>query len=243
MKSLIKSAWLIMGLAATFSTAIPQVRGGTVPAFSDLSFGGVTTAGLDGNLRLLFNSFTGVDGTGTYLASDIWTVSPFGRVVSATVTAIPSSVGSPFNIFVQGQADGNTTALFVFPNDSIGVWTYNTGGSIIASAVYGPFTNTFVNTVKRQDTTGKFLVVWNSSTSSGPIVSAWTINEFGGIETAAGPFGPFGSGTVSEGVNLLKDGTQEWVWESPVSGGVITALWTVNPTTGKIVTAQQFGPF
>jgi hypothetical protein len=249
MKFMTKNAWLIMGLAAAFTVVTPQSRGATIPEFSDLSLGNVNTAGLDGNLRLVFD----LNAPATFppaltafvfpffpgpLGQTVWVVNPTGTVVAVGTPSIPSTGG---DTWVQGQADGNTSVLFAFPNGSIGLWTYSPSGAVIASVVYGPFTNTTVRAVKRQEATGQFLVEWFTTVTGGTAVSAWTLNEFGGIVTAAGPFGPF-TNTAFQGINLLKNGTQSWVWASAVGGGYTTALWSVT-TAGVVQTAQQFGPF
>jgi hypothetical protein len=252
MKSLIKSAWLIMGLAATLGTVSPQARGAAVPAFSDFSPGDVSTAGLDGNLRLVFDIYSGVTLTSStytvtapFLGQNIWVVSPTGTVVAAGVVSIPSSIGSAGNSYVQGQADGNTTVLFRFPNNSLGVWTYSKTGAVIASALYGPFTGTFISNVKRQEATGKFLVEWASASGATDLTfSAWTINEYGGVDTAAGPFGPFAN-TSLQSITLLNNGNQVWVWASSgtsTTGGVTTAVWSVAPG-GRFLSANTYGPY
>lgn len=244
MKSLIKRAWLIMGLAVAVSAVSPQARGATLPEFSDFSFSGATTTGLDGNLRLVFDVYSSVTftppffATTGFLGQNIWVVGPTGNFIAAGAAGLPSTITSSY---VQGQADGNTSVLFTFGNDSIGFWTYNRSGAVIASALYGPFTGTSVYFVKRQEATGKFLVVWTSGPSASPSFSAWTLNEFGGVDTAAGPYGPFAD-TSFNGVNLLPNGTQQWLWATLVSGRITTAIWSVAQG-GHFLSSVVYGPF
>lgn len=248
MKSPIKSAWLVMGLAAALNVVIPQVRGAAVPpSFSDGSAANVSTAGRDGNFRLLFDLFTNVTLTSTsstvsgFLGQTIWVLDPIGRFLTAGIVPIPNTISASY---VQGQRDGNTTVLFTFPNESFGVWTYNRSGAVIASALYGPFGGTVISDVKRQEVTGRFLVEWTSTAGTGQAFSAWTVNEFGGIDTAAGPYGPFAN-TSAPGITLLDNGNQEWVWGtsgSSSTSGVTTAVWTIAPG-GQFLAVNTYGPF
>ncbi|MBV9999116.1 MAG: hypothetical protein JO015_08380, partial [Verrucomicrobia bacterium] len=247
MKPLIKSACLIISLAATFTVVTPQICAGEdgyfgfggVPAPGETSNGNTSTAGLDGNLRLLFGILglsNPIVPVPVYLGANLWVVTPSGDVTAAVSVPLPSDVTpEATSLYVQGQADGNTTVLSSLPDNSISVTTYNSSGTVIASAVYGPFTNTTVRSVKRQESTGKFLVTWAITLPDieGIEYSAWTVNEYGGIDTAAGPYGPFDRTTFEE-ISLLKDGSQEWIWatsgpnQGSFSPTTVTTVWSIN---------------
>jgi hypothetical protein len=258
MKSLIRNAWLLVSLAAALNVLSPSARGNAVPAPTIFGLGllleGPTGPGLDGNSRLVFDI---LDSTGTtLLGSNLWILDPNGNFLAAASPSIPSTGSNDLlgNLLVQGQADGNTTVVFLFGGTlgvgtgptALGVWTYNPSGQLIASATYGPYTNTFISDATWSQSTGKLLVNW---TSNGDVVglgttsaSAWTVNEFGGIDTAAGPFGPFANTLLSK-IMLLKDGTQQWVWDTDNGNGTsTTAVWAVSPA-GQVRAVQQFGPF
>ncbi|MBV9999118.1 MAG: hypothetical protein JO015_08390 [Verrucomicrobia bacterium] len=260
MKSLLRNAWLLVSLAAAINALSPVARGGALPAPSviglSLLFEGPTTPGLDGNSRLVFDI---VDSTETQiLGSNLWILDPNGNFLAAASPSLPSTgtnVGLNSTLLVQGQADGNTTVVFLFGNvsgleagvTSFGVWTYNPSGRLIASASYGPYANTVVSDLTWSQSTGKLLVKWTSGGSGVLVpgtgtVSAWTVNEFGGIDTAAGPFGPF-AGTLLSKIILLKDGTQQWIWASQNSNATITtAVWSIS-SSGQVRAVRQFGPF
>lgn len=262
MKSLIRNAWLLVSLAVAINASGPSARGNTFPVPEFPEFGllgliaqGPTQAGLDGNSRLVFNVY---NSTQTQLrGSNLWILDPNGNFLAAASPSLPSTGGFEglYNpILVQGQADGNTTVVFLFGNftgltggiTSIGIWTYNPSGQLIASATYGPYTNTAVTDLTWSQSTGKLLVRWSSGSGVdlvGGTTSAWTINEYGGIDTAAGPFGPFAGDTYLSKVILLKDGTQQWIWASETGNATATtAVWSVSPA-GQVQAVQQFGPF
>jgi len=251
MKSLLKNTWLILGSAAIFTAVAPQICAGApsnlgaVPAHSDRAVGNTSTVGLDGNVRLLFDIISPVTFTATGV--NLWVVSPTGSVLAATSLPFPTGdviLGDGTYYYAQGQADGNTTVLGIFQDGSVNVSTYNSSGTMVANAVYGPFTNTTVASVKRQESTGKFLVTWAVDLPEGIAYAAWTVNEYGGVDTATGPYGPFAN-TTFEGINLLNDGSQQWIWASRdvnSTGTTTTGLWSIT-ASGQVQSAEQFGPF
>jgi hypothetical protein len=260
MKSLIRNACLTIGLAATLGGITPSAFGNAAPAGGAseavpgrINIGGVnsgpTVVGLDNRTRLVFNVF---DATAANIVSaNLWILGSGGNILSVATPSLP--ISGPADIYttvlVQGQRDGNTTVAFLFPafgttNNVLAVWTYNLAGQVIASAIYGPYTDTIIEDADWQQSTGKLLVKWASRATpiSDASYSAWSINEVGGVDTAAGPFGPFTNTIVSK-VLLLNDGTQHWVWDTNNGNSThTTAFWVVSPG-GQVRLAQQFGPF
>jgi hypothetical protein len=205
--------------------------------------------GLDGNLRVLYNIFNAPGATG-YSGSTLWILDGNGRFRASGTPQIPASIGfgsalsgKPDSL-VAGQASGNTTVAFLFPGrTSFGIWTYNLAGALISAAVYGPYANTLIQDI-RFSPAGKMIVVWSSAAFGGTANAAWTLNEFGGIETIAGPFGPY-AGTVLGKVNLGPDNLQRWYWNSPPIDGApgpvpsTLAIWSLN-VSGQVTSAVQY---
>jgi len=221
-----------LGIAATFPDAF------LFP--NNIFFDGQSRVGLDGKERLVWNIAPGAT---TYGGSIIWILDGQGNFLASGQPQIPATVGWPGpggneRFIVQGQADGNTTVAFIFPNNAIGVWTYNSAGALISSATYGPFVGTTVQDM-RFAANGKIVVQW--ATTSGASL-AWSLNEFGSVETTAGPFGPF-AGTTLGTVDLASDNTQRWSWSTATGGTQGNfALWSFN-SAGQVVHTVQFGPF
>jgi len=79
--------------------------------------------------------------------------------------------------------------------------------------------------------------------------TAWTLNEFGGIIGAAGPFGFLNSNARVE----LNSGNQQvWLWDSgvdtssglpPAAAPNTLAVWVVNPNGSIVPPSYSYGPF
>jgi hypothetical protein len=258
MKSLIRNVWLTIGLAACIGGFTPSSFGNVAPVggASETSpnsdnigptNSGPTVAGLDGNLRLLFYV---LDATGANVTSaNLWIVAPGGNLLAVTPSLPVAGAFSIYSaVLVQGQADGNTTVAFLIPNfaatpDQLNVWTFNSTGQLIATAVLGPFTGFQIEDADWNQSTGKLLVKW-STTTTPRSYSTWTVNEFGGIDTAFGPTPAF-TGTILTKAVLLKNGNQDLVWDTTNAGPPIThttGLWVVD-VNSRLIAAGAAGPF
>jgi hypothetical protein len=225
-----------------------------------------TAVGKDGLLRLIFD-FSPSQGGTTYSGSALWIIDPNGSVVGASNPTIPASVGSfyfstiggtkpifPFersNTAIYAQADGNTTVLFYFGAGanplngilSFGVWTYNSSGSLIAAAQYGPFGKTQIFNLYFDDATGKIVVKWAAGTGPSRTYAGWVLDEFGSITSATNFFGPFGQANTIGKFRVNASNQVIVPFSFPVSGGFKTNIWTFNSSGSAVVNAQSFGPF
>lgn len=234
--------------------------------------------GLDGNIRILWDNYGTtsnlvssnvwvLNGSGSFLAtSPIFT---FG-------SSLPLDfAGAKTNILVQGQKDGNTTIVFLFgtnpgfgagavfpPGNSYSVITINSSGSVVSGVgPVGPFAGTWIENI-HFDNGGNIVVHWvargGTGASTGTIAgqvgqsnthTAWTLNEFGGVIGAAGPFGFL---NTNARVVLNSSNQQVWLWDGGPNSASFSALpsgfantlsvWVVNPN-GSLVSATQYGPF
>jgi hypothetical protein len=253
MRDLLKRIWFAVSVAAclgnqaAYSNTDPSSEPFPNNQFSEAQ----TDVGNDGNIRVLWNTFTS-PGAGGYTGSILWILDKNGNFLSSGTPAVPGSVGfgqvsgvRP-NILVKGQASGNTTLAFLFPGAaSFGVWAYNSAGNLVSAVSYGPFAGTTIQDL-RFAANGKIIVVWAPSTPPGPN-EAWTLNEFGGIETVAGPFGPFANTFLSE-VDLGENNQQRWLWNSPRVNGnpgaspELLTIWTFN-VAGQVTATAVYGPY
>ena len=253
---------LLAAAAATFIcghayAGAKAVIGG---AFASQLLDAKTAVGQDGILRLLFDINPSKGGF-TYAGSTLWLIDPNGGVVAAGNPTIPASVGS-FYFATKGgdpifgversrtvlfaQADGNTTVLFFYGLDlhgvtAFGTWTYNSGGSLIASAAYGPFGG-----VKAQnlyfDNTGKIVVKYATNLIPPASYSAWVLDEFGTIISGTNYYGPFGP--LVGKIRINAQGQQIWPFSFQNPDGTYnTTIWTFNTTGSQLVNAQNYGPF
>lgn len=217
--------------------------------------------------NLLSSSVWITDGNGKFLAA-----SP----TFAFGSSLPvEESGFKTNIIVQGQKDGNTTIVFVFgtnpgggpgaifpPGNSYSVITVNSAGKVVSGVgPVGPFAGTWIENI-HFDLSGNIVVHWvarggtgaSTGTTAGQLGqsnthSAWTLNEFGGVIGAAGPFGFVNSNAR---VVLNSSNQQIWLWDggpdsssgfSPSSNTAnVLSIWVVNPD-GSLVSANQYGPF
>ena len=149
------------------------------------------------------------------------------------------------------QADGNTTVLFYFGLGanpllgvkSFGVWTYNSSGSLIAAAAYGPFGNTRIFNLYFDDVTGKIVVKWAAGSGNSRTYAGWVLDEFGTIVTATSFFGPFGQ-TNRCGKFRVNASNQLIVpFSFPVGNLYTTNIWTFNSSGSAVINGQSYGPF
>lgn len=266
------------GAESAYANADPDV---TQAVANIAYFDSKTHVGLDGNIRMLWDlnpNSPDPSSSATYSGSILWILDSQGRFLAAGTPTIPASVGyglqpggqaeTKSNIILQGQKSGNTTLVFLFgpptqntptsTSTSFGVWTYNAVGTLISAAVYGPFVDTVIQDI-RFGPTGQFTVVWANQSGgfyggATGSVSAWTLNEFGGIVTAAGPFGPYANTSLGR-VDLGPDNLQRWYWVSPINqiesspdvnllgtSPATAAIWTFN-AAGQVTNSVQYGPF
>jgi hypothetical protein len=183
-------------------------------------------------------------------------------VLAAGSSLIPKSVGGSFltskilgrtvlrtersNTAIFAQDDGNTTVLFYFDgtlaasgrSPSFGVWTFNSSGSLIAGAAFGPFGNVTIPAMYF-DPSGKIIVRWQTPQRQN---AAWVLDEFGSVVSATGFFGPFPPQLGK--VRLNSSGQQIWPFSFLQSDGTYKLnIWTFNASGSAIVNAQSFGPF
>jgi hypothetical protein len=242
---------------ASFSTQFASA--GANPVIDQFFYPGLLDAkmkvGTDGNIRLIWDYVSG----GVYFGSALWILSPGGSLLAAGNTNVPASVGfgkqnesgvkigPASNIMLYAQPSGNTTLAFAYgqSNDSptFGVWTYNSAGTLIAAASYGPFGGTVVHQMYFDDLTGKLVVKWRATLGTNTYThSVWTLNEFGSVETAAGPYGPYSNSLL--GKVVLSGSNQIWYWNIPKLGSSTHTLnvWEIN-TSGAVISSNSFGPF
>jgi hypothetical protein len=224
-------------------------------------------AGADGNVRLIWDYIS----ISAYQGSVLWILNSQGQIVATGDTKIPASIGvgmNPFlptsNIAMHVQPSGNVTLVFAhviaFATtttpalvDSFSTWTYNAQGKLIAfGGPYGPFGNAALSNLEfKRDT---LIAHW---TYGGPTYNGlggglnalpevvWSLDEFGKIQTTAGPFGPF-PGTTVMGVDVGQvNGSPVQIWEwytqtPPFAVGLRT--WTIDQT-GNIIASSNYGPF
>jgi len=188
----------------------------------------------------------------SYAGSVLWLIDPNGTVVATGNTMIPATVGAryingfPFersNLYISAQASGNTTLVFAYPNTNqqFGVWTFNSAGTLISAASYGPFTGAFLSNFYFEG--GKLILKWRS-TSSNTANAVWVVNEFGGIDSATA-FYDF-AGVILGHVFVNSSGQQVWPYSAnsdSSNGPFALTVWTFNPTGSTVVNAKVFGPF
>jgi|SRR5271166_6008196 len=272
----------LLGSEASFANSDPNTNAATdvpvvvnPPGFDLYDFSAAKSAiGLDGKIRILWDVYTGtptldhslvwiLDGTGSFLASS--PNIPFNSTLPWLTPVFKT------NTLIQGQADGNTTLVFVFssnktadgvvpaPPDSFSVININSSGGIVTGVgPIGPFAGTWIENIRF---VGKSIVVhWISrngatgattgQTGAASTHTAWTLNEFGGLTGAAGPFAFL---NTNARVDLNSNNQQVWLWDSgvdtstglePSSNTNTLAVWVINPN-GALVpgAAHGYGPF
>ena len=242
---------------ASFSTQFASA--GANPVIDQFFYPGLLDAkmkvGKDGNIRLIWDY---VAGGGNYSGSALWILSPSGSLLAAGNAIVPANIGFAkkndsgltlglgSNIILYAQPSGNTTLAFAYgeSNDSptFGVWTYNSAGTLIAAAAYGPFGATVVHQMYFDDLTGKLVVKWRQQVGTNNYShTVWTLNEFGSVETAAGPFGPYANSLL--GKVVLSGSNQIWYWSVPKLGSTHSLnVWEIN-SGGSVISSNSFGPF
>jgi hypothetical protein len=220
-----------------------------------------TAVGKDGLYRLIFDyNPKKFSGASTYAGSALWIIDPNGSLVAAGSPTVPASVGATFttispyersNIGVIAQPSGNTTLVF-FYNAQAGAmafstfatWTYNSSGTLIAAAAYGPFQFTRIANIDF-DSSGKIIVKWQTgpSPTTGSAFAGWVLDEFGTIQQATSYFGPFGTLTGLGKIRINSSNQQIWPFDIDNPDGTFTTvLWTFD-SSGNLIHAQTFGPF
>jgi hypothetical protein len=266
-----KSSVRIIMLAALAATCIcsqayagaKAVVGG---AFAVPLLDAKTAVGKDGLLRLIFD-YNPSTGGSTYAGSALWIIDPNSTVVAAGNPSIPASVGSFYfstkggspifpversNTAMYPQADGNTTVIFYYGLGanpllgvtSFGVWTYNSGGNLIAAANYGPYGGTRIFNLYFDDATGKIVVKWATGSGASRTYAGWVIDEFGTVVSATGYYGPFGPSSQIGKFRINASNQLIWPFSLPNgSGDYTTVIWTFNSGGSALVKAQSYGPF
>ncbi len=205
----------------------------------------------DGILRVIWDYNPSKTTTLGYGGSALWLIDPNGTVVATGNPTIPSTVGASFvgfpidrsNLFISAQASGNTTVVFVYPTivQQFGVWTYNSAGTLISGASYGPFSGAFISNIYFE--AGKLIVKWGS-TSSSTANAVWVLNEFGAIDSFTSFFDfPL---VILGKVRVNSSGQQIWPFSTNtngVGGPFQLTVWTFDPTGATVVNANVFGPF
>ena len=205
----------------------------------------------DGILRVIWDYNPSKTTTLGYGGSALWLIDPNGTVAATGNPTIPSTVGASFvgfpidrsNLFISAQASGNTTVVFVYPTivQQFGVWTYNSAGTLISAASYGPFSGAFISNFYFE--AGKLIIKWRS-TSSATANAVWVLNEFGAIDSFTSFFDfPL---VILGKVHVNSKGQQVWPYSTNtngVGGPYQLTLWTFDPTGATVVNANVFGPF
>jgi hypothetical protein len=251
-----------------YAGARPVIGGITSSSFFDAK----TAVGSDGMFRLIFDynpsRITSSSVPLTYGGSALWIIDPNGSFVAAGNPTIPASIGSDIfafavlnntvsfltersNLAIFAQPSGNTTVLFYYGattaglgnTSSFAVWTYNSGGALIAAASYGPFSGITLAGLYF-DTNGKIVARWRAGTSASSPNAAWVLDEFGTIVNNTVFYGPFGTTTFLGKVRVNSSNQQIWPFSSqnPTNGQYTTTIWTFNGS-GNLTNAQVFGPF
>src|SRR5260221_27322 len=255
MKRLVKISMLAGALAyfgghLAYGLAKPVVGGVPyLPLFEAKTAVGVK----DGMLRVIWDyNPAKFPALSSYAGSALWLIDPNGTVFATGNPTIPATVGGTFvgfpfersNLFISAQASGNTTVVFVYPTivQQFGVWTYNSAGTLISAASYGPFSGAFMSNFYFNDT-GKLVIKWRS-TSSATANAVWVLNEFGGIDSATAFFDfPL---VILGKVLVNSKGQQVWPYSTNIdaaAGPFQLTVWTFNPTGSTVVNANVSGPF
>jgi hypothetical protein len=238
-----------------FAAARPVVDG----LFSLSLFDAKTAVGKDGLYRLLWDYSPATSGSSTYSGTALWILDPNGSVLAAGNALIPASIGGSFltakiqgrtvlrtersNTALFAQDDGNTTVLFYNGLSSgrtttFGVWTYNSSGTLIAGAVYGPYSGVTIPGLYF-DPSGKIIVRWQTNSIQN---AAWVLDEFGSVVSVTSFYGPF-VGTLGK-IRLSSSGQQIWPFSFLQSDGTYKLnIWTFNSSGSAIVNAQSYGPY
>jgi len=249
---------ILLGAAAIACFSSQFASAAATPEIDQFFYPGLLDAkmkvGQDGNIRLIWDYLAGT----SYSGSALWILNPSGSVVAVGNPIVPASVGFfkqnekgvslgiGSNIILYAQPSGNTTLAFAYgeSNDgtNFGVWTYNSAGALIASASYGPYGGTVIHQMYFDDLTGKLVVKWRDEISTNNFThTVWTLNEFGSVESTAGPFGPFPNSLL--GKVVLSGSNQIWYWSVAKTGSIHgLKTWEIN-SSGTVISTSSFGPF
>ena len=278
-KNTLKNILLTAGLVALLGSEV--TFGNSDPNTNDFSFGfpGVdlnslsgakSGVGLDGKIRILWDIYSGVP---VLNQSQLWLLNANGSIASQFILPVGSGPvqanGVKSNILFQGQADGNTTLLFLFsvgngipvnsgsnPVNAFSVVTINASGQAIAGATFGPYAGTVVASIHFVGPDIAVLWASRNTTTASSTYTGWGLNEFGSLIASAGPFAY--ANTFAK-VDVLPTSNQEvWLWDSqigntqitggrfpsniPADGQNVLGVWIIN-SNGSFVVAQSYGPF
>jgi hypothetical protein len=261
MKSSARIIMLVALAASCVSTKLASAAARPVVGglFSSSLFDAKTAVGKDGLFRMLWDYNPARSGSSTYSGSALWILDPNGSVVAAGSSLIPASIGSSFltatiqgrtvfraevsNTALFAQNDGNTTVLFYYglvsgSTTTFGVWTFNSSGSLISGAGYGPYSGITISAMYF-DPSGKIIVRWTANSLTR---ATWVLDEFGGVVSATSFYGPFAS--ILGKVRLNSSGQQVWPFSILQSDGTYKlSIWTFNASGSAIVNVQSYGPF
>jgi hypothetical protein len=262
-KQEMKSSFRLMMFAALAASCIcgKLAYAGARPVFGGLYgiqlFDAKTAVGQDGLFRLLFDFNPSNTGTSTYTGSALWIIDPNGSVVASGNPTIPASVGASFlfpyersNTAIFAQPSGNTTVLFYYGltksnlggTPTFGVWTYNSSGSLIAAAKYGPYGSVTVSNMYF-DTNGKIVVKWKEGAFSSPKFAGWVLDEFGSVVSATAFYGPYGNGSSLGKIRTTSSNQQIWPYSFKSGSSYTTTIWTFNADGSAVSNVQSYGPF
>jgi hypothetical protein len=259
-------------------TAFANTDPGVQPRITGSQFfDAPTSVGLDGNIRVLWDLFNTSGGAAGYTGSTLWICDSKGNILAFGKPTVPAWAGyslpyngttvtstvfgqSRSNIILKGQKDGNTTLVIVpynFNSTAGGafvVWTYNSAGALISSAIYGPYQNEFIQDIRFAEN-GKIIVQWISYVGMNQTSNlGWTLNEFGSIETFAGPYGPYGTYLLGK-IDIGPDNGQRWYWVNPPpvntfnqtfqagANPTTLAMWTFAPGSSNVASTVYYGPY
>lgn len=261
MKSSLRMVMLVALAASCFSAKIVSAAGRPVVdgLFSSSLFDAKTAIGKDGLYRLLWDFNPARSGPSTYSGSVLWILDPNGAVLATGSPQIPASIGGSFltstiqgrtvlrtersNTAIYAHEDGNTSVVFYDglsggKTTTLGVWTYNSSGSLIAGAGYGPYVGTTIPAIYF-DPMGKIVVRWQTDTRAN---ATWVLDEFGSIISATKFYGPFSP--ILGKVRLNSSGQQVWPFSFLQPDGTYKlTIWTFNASGSSVVNVQSYGPF
>jgi 6-phosphogluconolactonase (cycloisomerase 2 family) len=173
------------------------------------------------------------------------TVSPYSVGTSGVLT-LTTNQSIPINLITSTPTNitsinGSGSDVFLTDAANNVIYGYQTGGTCNLTALGGGITQNLTGTSNPTytflDSTGKYLYVANSSTTTTTIqtpfssLSAFSINSAANNELQALPGAPYtiGSGPVC----IVEDPTNQYLYTSNHNDGTITGK-VLNPTTGEL---------
>ena len=252
----------LLGSEVTFGNSDPNINDASFgfPGVDLNSLGGAKSGvGLDGKIRILWDVYAGLPastvgfpdiGTPALNQSQLWILNADGTIGGQFILPQGSGPNQSFNpidstsksnILFQGQADGNTTILFLFssgfsvpvneltafpvtsttgnPVNGFSVITVNASGQAVSAATYGPFAGTVL--VNIHFVGPDIVALWASRTNdTSSTYTGWGLNEFGSVIGANGPFAF--ENTFAKVDVLTSTNQQVWYWDSQIGNTVLT---------------------